>query len=361
MNKHDDRRSSLRRPIHHEAVMTVNEDLILNCIIADFCLDGMFIKFMSESANRLIDLPDTDEANIRIELAFTGEKEKVYSVDAEIVHHVKDSCGLHFIQRYDQAVQSLINLSGSSSIPTDHDLPVKTILNECIRFIEKNFGELLGDFWAVLEEELRASALKSSNDQTANSIMALAEKIKQHHKNLQGAVMHAIDDPVEAFNLHLEKRKAMSDRLSIIDKNEFEDWLVSRVLVMRCEADYQSLLMPLKLRLDALGVGDKRHHQSVFGPALLVNAFHPVVQSLIVDSATEKLIFKVFEQKVMLSLKGLYEGLNAILIRHNILPKLNVKQGVLSKSAGLKKATHQTKKSQIIVVFHKVLGKVRKT
>ena len=77
MNKHDERRSSLRRPVHHEAVIKVNEDLILNCIIADFCLDGMFIKFMSESANRLLDLPEVDDENIRIELSFTGEKGKL--------------------------------------------------------------------------------------------------------------------------------------------------------------------------------------------------------------------------------------------------------------------------------------------
>ncbi len=346
MNKHDERRSSLRRPIHHEATIKVNEELILNCVIADFCLDGMFIKFMSESANRLLDLPDNPDENLRVELTFTGEKNKIYSIDAEIVHHVKDSCGLHFMQRYDQAVQSLINISVNAGLPVDQSLPVKTILNECIRFINQTFGDLLGGFWSALEEEIRAEAVKSSSDQSANALMALAEKVKQRQANFQSSVMHAIEDPVAAFNLHLEKRKAMSDRLSIIDKNDFEDWLVSRVLVMRCEADYQSLLLPLKLRLDALGVGDKRHHQSVFGPALLVNAFQSVVHSLVVDSPTEKLIFRIFEQKVMLMLKGLYEGLNAILIRHNILPKLKVNQGVVSKRASTKKVQHTSKQSQ---------------
>jgi EAL domain-containing protein (putative c-di-GMP-specific phosphodiesterase class I) len=346
MNKHDDRRSSLRRPIHHEAVMKVNEDLILNCIIADYCLGGMFIKFMSESANRLLDLPDTDDENIRIELTFKGEKEKVYSVDAEIVHHVKDSCGIHFIKRFDQAVQSLVNLSVNTGISSDNSLSTKTILNECIHFIDKTFGSLLGDFWAALEKDLRANAVKASNDQSANSLMALAGKIKQRQVALQSAVMNGIKDPVSALNIHLEKRKVMSERLSIIDKNEFEDWLVSRVLVIRCESDYQSLLMSLKLRLDALGVGDKRHHQSVFGPALLVSAFQPVVQSLIVDSSTEKLIFRVFEKEVMLLLKGLYEGLNAILIRHNILPKLNVKRDSLTKNARGKKTPHKVKNAK---------------
>ena len=144
--------------------------------------------------------------------------------------------------------------------------------------------------------------------------------------------MQAIEDPVAAFNAHLEKRKAMSDKLAIIDKEEFEEWLLARVLIMKCEADYQSLLMSLKLRLDALGVGDKRHHQSVFGPALLVSAFQPVIQSLVEDSTTEKRIFRLFEQMVMLRLEGLYQALNNILIEHKILPKLNFKQGLLVKN-----------------------------
>ncbi len=337
MNKHSERRSSLRRPIHHEAIMKVTDELSLNCIIADFCLDGMFLKFMSESANRLMGFPDAN--GTAIELSFTGYQGKPYTISADIVHDIGGACGLHFLKRYDQAIQSLVNLSSDSGLPSNHSLPVKTILSECIQCIHENFGSLLHDFWALLEEELRAGAVKSNNDQSANSLMALAGKVKQRQASLQNSVMSAIEDPVAALDSHLEKRKAMSDRLSIVEKSEFEDWLVSRVIVLRCESDYQSLLMPLKLRLDALGVGDKMHHQSVFGPALLVSAFQPIVQSLIVDNTTEKLIFRVFEQKVMLQLKGLYEELNSILIRHNVLPKLKVNQSAISKKTTAKETT----------------------
>lgn len=337
MTKHSERRSSLRRPIHHEAVMKTEDGLELSCIIADFCLDGMFIKFMSEAANRTVDMPSIEQHHSRIELSFIGEKGKRYAIEAEIVHHLNGACGLHFMQRYDAAVQSLVNLSINTGLATEHSLPVQTILQECIEYINGTFEPLLKTCWGALETELRTVAVTASNDQKANALMALAEKIKQRHNKLHETVMHAIEDPVAAFNIHLEKRKAMSDRLSIIDKDEFEDWLVSRVLVMRCEADYQSLLLPLKLRLDALGVGDKRHHQSVFGPALLVNSFQPVIQALIVDSTTEKLIFRVFESHVMLKLKDLYEGLNRILVKHNILPKLDVKQSMLAKNVAPKK------------------------
>lgn len=333
MTKHAERRSSLRRPIHHEAIMRVNSELTIPCIIADFCLDGMFIKFFQGVADRAVDLSEVQEAHSQIELSFLDEQKQTYTINAEVVHHISGACGLRFSKRFDTAVQTLVNLSVNSGLPAEHSLPVKTILTECIQFIHGLFGGLLEGFWRSLEEELRAEAVKANNDQTANAVMALAERVKQKQMQLQAQVMHGIDDPVSAFNAHLEKRKAMSDRLTIIDKHEFEDWLVSRVLVMRCEADYQSLLLPLKLRLDALGVGDKRHHQSVFGPALLVSAFQPVVQTLSLDHSSEKMVFKAFERNVMVKLTPLYEGLNAILVRHNILPKLSINKGAVTKQA----------------------------
>lgn len=340
MTKHSERRSSFRRPIHHKAEMKTVDGTMLSCVIIDFCLDGMFVKMLSETSSRNISFSETGEESTKVELSFCGDQGQEYSVHANVVHYVKGACGLRFIQRYDPAMQSLVNVSTNAEHKKDHSQSVQNILGECIRFIDMTFGGLLDIFWGVLEEALRTEAVNASDDQTANAYMALSDRVKHGQTSLHAGVMKAINDPVAAFNLHIEKRQSMTDQLAVIDKNEFEDWLVARVLVVRCEADYQTLLMTLKLRLDALGVGDKRHHQSVFDPALLVSAFQPVIQSLIVDTVIEKLVFKTFEQYVMSDLNNLYEGLNAILVRHNILPKLDFKQPV---GTGAKQKTTRAK------------------
>jgi len=68
--------------------MKVSYDISLNCTIADFCLDGMFIKFMSESANRVVGLPDNNGSNTTIELSFTGYQGRSYTISADVVHDV---------------------------------------------------------------------------------------------------------------------------------------------------------------------------------------------------------------------------------------------------------------------------------
>lgn len=312
--------------------MQTEAGLGINCVITDFCLDGMFVKFMGTNQNRSLELPGLQEKNGNVQLSFSGDKGQSLYIHAEIVHSMEGACGLRFLQRYDKAVQSLINVSARSGIAVQHTVPVQKIIEQCIQCIHQEFGALLHEFWPSLVAMLKSEAVKASQDQTANMLMALSEKIRQNSQNLESEVLHAIEDPVAAFNAHLEKRKAMSDKLSIIDKEEFEDWLLARVLIMKCEADYQSQLLPLKLRLDAISIGDKRHHQSVFGPALLVNAFQAGIHSLQVDGRTEKQIFRQFELTVMSKLDGLYQALNDILIKENILPKLDIKQGLLFKS-----------------------------
>ena len=312
--------------------MQTDDGLGVNCVITDFCLDGMFVKFMGTNQNRSLELPGLQEKNAIVQLSFSGDKGQSLNVEAEIVHSMEGACGLRFVKRFDKAVQSLINVSARAGIAVQHTVPVQKIIEQCIGCIHHEFGALLHEFWPNLVEMLKSEAVKASDDQSANMLMALAEKIIEKSLVIEKEILQAIEDPVAAFHAHLEKRKAMSDKLTLIDKEEFEDWLLARVLIMKCEADYQSQLLPLKLRLDAISVGDKRHHQSVFGPALLVSAFQAGVHKLVVDSRTEKKIFRQFEVSVMSRLQGIYEALNDILISQNILPKLDIKQGLLVKN-----------------------------
>ena len=130
--------------------------------------------------------------------------------------------------------------------------------------------------------------------------------------------MEAIRDPM-GRHLAPEKNAEMMENLALIDKGEFEDWLTTRVLITKSETQYRSLLLPLKMRLDEVGLSDKKHHENPLGPSLIVNAYQRAITGIVVEGSIEKLLFKLFEREVMVELEGLYEELNDILIRHKVL------------------------------------------
>lgn len=326
MNNNHERRSSIRRPIHHEAILHLGDTHHVPCVIADYCADGMFLKFDRSYDDFLKALEKEDQ----LDLSFKDARGHEYHIASCLAHAMSGALGIRFTERHLQAVQALVVMNRvERKAPAEN---AKKIIEECIELIQSKTLPLMSDLWPQLIEEVRHASVNASSDQKANALMAAAEKLDRSQRELQASFSLGIQDPLSTYQQHLETAAKMNDSLTLVDKNEFEDWLISRVLITKVETQFRSELLPLKVRLDAVGIGDKNHHQSAFGPALLVSAFHSAIVPMAFDISMEKTAFRVFEKHVMMSLDGLYEGLNGILIKHNILPDLDLAKAVKSKA-----------------------------
>ena len=121
-----------------------------------------------------------------------------------------------------------------------------------------------------------------------------------------------------------EPKGAPGAALSVVDKNEFEEWLAVRVMVTRADTRYRGDLLQLKLRLDHLQVANRTGHHNPLGPALVSEAFHNALGQLNLSRDVEKICLKVFELTVLKELGPMYRELNNILIRHGVLPDLDL-------------------------------------
>jgi EAL domain-containing protein (putative c-di-GMP-specific phosphodiesterase class I) len=330
MKHGQERRSSIRRPIHHEAILHL-ASYHVPCVIADYCPDGMFLKFDKQYVEFLNTLRKED----LLDISFIDALGQEFHIGAHLAHMMKGACGIRFTSRFPEAIKALVSMNrGRNTVPNDE---MKVIVEECITQIQDTTLPLMTDLWPALIEEVKQASLDAQSDQKANQIMATAEKIEKDQQVLQSSFSLGVQDPLSVYSSQVDMSSKMNDTLSLVDKGDFEDWLISRVLITKCETHYRAELLPLKVRLDAIGVGDKKHHQSVFGPALLVSAYQSAISPLRLGSSLEKLVFKVFENQVMMSLDSLYLGLNQILVNHNILPTLDLAGAIRSRDGGQKK------------------------
>jgi len=315
-----ERRSSLRRPIHHDAMLRLDDGASWPCIIADYCSEGMLLKYEVEVCDAL-SLYLKGRANRNFTVAFLGQQGEQYALKSMPTHVIEHAAGVRFIGRYDDAIQSLVEFNLKQRHQKVPEGEVKLIVRQCIDCILGYTQSLMNEFYPVVIQEVKDAAVAASSDQQANSIMESANTITRDQNKMLQVFMAAIQDPKAV----LEKNDLPNtDDLSLIDKGEFEDWLTSRVLITKAETNYRAQLLPLKMRLDAIGIGDKRYHQSPLGPALLVNAFHSSLNRLEATGQVERLIFKIFEKQVVVHLEPLYKDLNDILIQHKVLPDLDI-------------------------------------
>ena len=340
-----ERRSSLRKPIHHDAMLKLDNGGTWPCIIADYCSEGMLLKYTPEVCDALAVYTKAVDGRT-FKVVFYGQQNEPYELESKPTYVMEHASGVRFVSRYDDAVKSLAEFNAQKHHKAVPEGEIKQIIRECIDCIQGYILPLMNDFYPAVIKDIKAAAVEASSDQLSNSIMAAADKIKREQTSMLKTFMAAIQDPKAAANKNLGSKVDVVDDLSLIDKGEFEDWLTSRVLITKAETSYRALLLPLKIRLDAIGVGDKRYHQSPLGPSLLVGAFQSSLTRLAMGSAVERLVFRSFEQQVTVHLEPLYEDLNDVLIRHNVLPDLDVSKTLPRKTNTPRKEKKTEEKSK---------------
>ena len=335
-----ERRSSLRKPIHHDAMLKLDNGTTWPCIIADYCAEGMLLKYTAEVCDAIAVYMKAVEGRA-FKVAFCGEKNEQYELESVPTYIMERASGVRFLGCHDDAIASLSKLNNEGQgrpikIPEGE---IKQIIKECIDCIQAYILPLMKDFYPVVIKDVQAAAVAASSDQLSNAIMEAANKIMREQGSMLSVFVAAIHDLKTTENKGTATKTDALDDLSLIDKSDFEDWLTSRVLITKAETNYRSLLLPLKIRLDAIGIGDKRYHQSPLGPSLLVGAFQTSLSRLTMGSAVERIVFRGFEQQVVVHLEPLYTRLNEIMIHHNVLPHLDVSK-IIPKQA--KRPQHKT-------------------
>jgi len=341
-----ERRSSLRKPIHHDAMLKLDNGGTWPCIIADYCSEGLLLKYASEVCDALSIYTKAVEGRT-FKVVFYGQQSEQYELESKPTYVMEHASGVRFIGRYDDAIKSLTDFNAQKRHYAVPEGEIKQIIRECIDCIQGYTKPLMNDFYPAVITDVKAAAVAASSDQLSNSIMEAANKITREQASMLKVFMAAIQDPKSAANNNMESKVDALEDLSLIDKGEFEDWLTSRVLITKAETNYRAFLLPLKIRLDAIGIGDKRYHQSPLGPSLLVGAFQSSLIRLAMGSVVERLVFRSFEQKVIVHLEPLYKDLNAILIRHKVLPDLDVSKILPRKTNTPLKEKQSDEKSEV--------------
>ncbi|WP_323751529.1 DUF1631 family protein [Marinobacter sp.] len=328
-----ERRSSPRQPIKLAAQIDVGSGESLPCQIADFCAEGLYIRYSGQTSAKL------DRAFERSELTevvvrFRGLDSNVHhELHVRPARRIERAMGGSFLRANPAAIEALIRLCGSgnnqsrSSLQAPSDR-VQFVLHQCARVITQFIEPLMDACFVNTVSALKTAAQNASSDQSANEYMDASGQVEARQRVLWHHMARSLESPLKP-----EPKGAPGALLSVVDKNEFEDWLAVKVMVTRADTLYRGDLLELKLRLDNLGISNQTGHHNPLGPALVCEAFHHALVQLKVSRDVEKVCLKVFEQTVIRQLAPLYRELNNILIRHGVLPDLDLTKYLSEQAA----------------------------
>jgi len=331
-----ERRSSPRQPIKLAAQIDAGNGEAWPCQIADFCAEGMFIRYSGETSGK-IERAFAGGSVTELVVRFRGlEGNRRYELHVSPVRRIDGAMGVHFTRPDSDAFNAMLQLCGSSGDQSRSSLRapserVQFVLHQCAKTVTRFIEPLMDACFVQTVDALRVAAQKAPNDQLANELMDASGQIQGRQRVLWHYMSRSLESPLKP-----EPKGAPGSVLSVVDKNEFEDWLAIRVMVTRADTQYRGDLLQLKLRLDKLGIANRTGHHNPLGPALVCEAFHNALAQVKVSRDVEKVCLKTFEQTVIKQLEPLYRELNNILIRHGVLPDLDLSR-YLSEQAPARK------------------------
>ena len=322
-----DRRASPRRPIDLAAQLHW-EETTFPCRIADFCAEGLFLKFAAETSRQLEVGSRRPQPGRNLLVSFRepgGGRE--YQMAVRVARSVPNAIGVAFTRSDMDAIAAMMRLCGAQGEPEPPRLKPEGdkalfILRQCAREIVSVVEPLMEDCLAQLVKDLQTAARDAMSDQQVNELMDAAALLDARRLPFWHQMTLALEAPLRAPTGN--KRELNAGELSLVDKGEFEDWLTIKVMVTKAETQYRGQLLPLRMRLDKAGIVNSTGTQNALGPVLICNAFRQAMQNMRLPRSAEKVCLRTFEERVLKSLAELYDRLNQLLIHHGILPELDL-------------------------------------
>lgn len=239
----------------------------------------------------------------------------------------------------DQAPAESTNLDlardGASASSITH-ADAKKVIGAIRREVTKILPEMNSAFFSYMDDELLKLARDSkSNAEQSEYFAAMSnlEKAKKHVvQSFTQEVLDQIDNPRDLRTLLEERRESEAERkkkqtdkvrLSLVNTDEFEDWLAVANLVSRSERSYDKYLQEIQARLGMLVDSWSHNEANPLGTAVFCHAFDNAIRTVELTKEIRQKVYTGFEEKAVPMFRKFYISVTKLLEDSRIFPDLD--------------------------------------
>ncbi len=358
----DERRRDSRTPVSARALVRFESGSSLMCTISDFCAGGMLLK---GDRSKLLDAAawesDDSARGIGLEVHFAVEgaqgERKSFHHSGLVARAVTDGIGVQFPAPLGQdALEALAwkaNSSGSGPetkrLPSEADapgnLPAQTrrkLLKVSARFTQKKLLTIGREFSENFRDELVNCCQRASSDDERERFSSASVLLKQNETEfIKRFVTWIVEHIVHAKAIPfggdgLEKAEELNAapssggsrlfsnlNLALVDKDDFEHWLIMAELVSSVESEVSEEMFVLKNWLGFLNEDWTRKEANPFLPGSVIRALARALEILDLADEPERLAYETFEFSCRRMLVEFYDELVAMLAETGAFPSVD--------------------------------------
>lgn len=196
---------------------------------------------------------------------------------------------------------------------------------------------MLRELFDRADDALFELADKATNNHEQNLYFDSMREVRIRRRAIEAAFFRSIDigfaqllDPYAYRDQTRTEEKEISlDELSLVKNDELEELVATEGMINKANDQFAESIQHLTMRIDHLVPVKVYQKNNPLGVDVICNAFTDATKSARIDVKAKLVLFKLFDNLVMVKLGGLFQALNQQLIEANILPSL--KQGTRIK------------------------------
>lgn len=310
--KKSKRRRYIRYAIDLKALLIIDQTHPLECRILDFCSGGFYLVFDKNHPQIVLD------KNIKIRFSIQLEFElKTFEVDAQITHIGSTGVGVVTEHMPATTFNALRKIASVGSLASTHDnidtspdnLNQENFKNIFKQFLIESLPVLVDRFFDSLGDCMDAANAHSEFFSTQSAFDDLITTLKLNREIISSEFCCSVIYQVDYISGDSEKNidALYHESLSLIEKDDFEDWLNMAASIRKLKNYFDDELSLLVRELcRVFGVFDNTVNNPI-GPAVLCDSFREIFLQLELGCNIKKAIYNCFEKTLIIELPNFYK------------------------------------------------------
>lgn len=318
------RRRHTRFEINQAATVVVDRlGISLRCMIRDFCSGGLFIELQRGVSTST--LQQHQIVDVRF-VANTEQGEKTFNQSAKVMHINSIGIGVAFEQDSKAVFNALIGIAQQAKgmdvkdrFTSRETLEQQQKLETEIRLLLKEtYPRILNHFIKLVGKKQKEAVEKGGHFHYQTLLADVQTNLKINKESVRNSFCRVTESDVRLLIPdtdfeQIDETRADS-QLSLIDKNDFEDWLNLSTIIRNLDARFE---LPLNSMLEkmahVLGV-DKHLIFNPFCPAKLCDRFRDTLTEIENDDHKKRCLYIIYEETLISELEQLYQQIDQILV-----------------------------------------------
>ncbi len=304
-----DKREHLRFESHVEANLITLDGASHPCHVADFSHDGLRVYW-----------PEEDELSLNIkdilQLSINLDEDPL-KIPVECLYHENNNASFKLNQPNGELflkLQSINQNNRNHGILSDKKrAQYKELFAEKVKECSQN---IIKQWHSDLLETLFHQANQVHNNTEQQNLFSAEKKIQENKTPIQQRFLSHLAEQLNCWlenkpgiSLDKEQRSNDEQNLSLVQPEDFEDWLLAKVTSTHLQSKLNHESFEVRQILDMISEAKPEHCFNPLGANIITEAFRLAIEPLALENTVRQMAFDTFEQVTAPQLQAVYQWL----------------------------------------------------